>query len=158
MPTFRRRTAAVALVAALALSAPLLSGCSLIPHPGGGHGVSLPGVSVGTGKLPKAWPSDVPVAKGEVVSGAALGTGKDQVFNATIKVDGQQAGDEIADQLTKAGFSAKDGGSASTEDGTVLTFSSDKWNVAVVVTKGDDKTGWVANYTVMSPDADSSGS
>jgi hypothetical protein len=153
MPALHRRTAVVALVAALALSAPLLTGCSLIPHPGGGHGVSLPGVSVGTGKLPKSWPSDVPVAKGEVVSGA----GKDQVFNATIKVDGQQAGDEIADQLTKAGFTSKDDASATTDSGSVLSFTSDRWNVAVVVTKGDDKTGWVANYTVMSPDADSSG-
>jgi hypothetical protein len=157
MPALHRRTAVIALVAALALSAPLLSGCSLIPHPGGGHGVSLPGVSVGTGALPKSWPSDVPVAKGDVVSGAAIGTGKDQVFNATIKVDGAQAGDEISKQLTDAGFTSKGDASATTDTGSVLAFTSDKWNVAVVVTKGDDKTGWVANYTVMSPEADSSG-
>ena len=157
MPALHRRTAVVALVAALALAAPLLSGCSLIPKPGGGHGISVPGVSVGTGKLPKSWPSQVPVAKGEVVSGAALGTGKDQIFNATIKVDGQQAGDEIAQQLTDAGFTAKDGGSVSTDSGAVLAFTSEKWDVAVVIAKGDDKTGWVANYTVKAPDAGGSG-
>ena len=157
MPVLRRRTGVVALVAALALSAPLLAGCSLIPHPGGGHGISVPGVSVGTGKLPKAWPSDVPVAKGEVVSGAALGTGKDQVFNATIKVDGQQAGDEITKQLTDAGFAAKSDASATTDSGSVLAFASDRWDVAVVVTKGDQKTGWIANYSVKSSDAGGSG-
>jgi len=153
MTALHRRTAVVALVASLALAAPLLSGCSLIPHPGGGQGVSVPGLSVGKGALPKSWPAEVPVTKGEIVSGAALGEGKDRIFNATIKIAGQETADEISTQLTGAGFTAKTDASATTDSGTFLTFTSETWNVAVVVTKTDDKTGWVANYTVTSPDA-----
>ncbi|MGN6325173.1 hypothetical protein [Pseudolysinimonas sp.] len=153
MTALHRRTAVVALVASLTFAAPLLAGCSLIPHPGGSHGVSVPGMSVGTGALPKSWPSDVPVITGEIVTGAALGTGRDQVFNATVKVSGQEAADQITTQLTGAGFTAKTDATASTDSGTFLTFTSEKWNVAVVITKTDDKTGWVANYTVTSPEA-----
>jgi len=142
-----RRTTAIALVAGLALSAPLLAGCSLIPHPGGGGGISLPGVSVGTGHLPKDWP-DVPVIKGDVVAGASLGdAAKGKLWNATIKVDGADAADQIKSQLTGAGFQGSD--IANTDQGSTATYSKDKLVVLVVVAK-DDKNGWVANYSVTS--------
>jgi hypothetical protein len=141
-----RRTTAVALIAGLALSAPLLAGCSLIPHPGSGGGISLPGVSVGTGHLPKDWPSEVPVIKGEVVAGASLGdASKGKIWNATIKVGGSDVTGQIKDQLTGAGFEGSD--IASTVDGSTATYHKDELVVLVVVTK-DDKNGWVANYSV----------
>jgi hypothetical protein len=151
-----RRITVVTLAASLAIAAPLLTGCSLIPHPGGsGGGISLPGVSVGSGHLPKDWPSDVPVAKGDVISGASLGdAAKGKIWNATIKVAGASAGDDISAQLTGAGFTNQGGGSS--DDGFTGAFQKDKYNVAVIVTK-DDKDGWVANYTVTY-DATDSGS
>jgi hypothetical protein len=142
-----RRPLVVGLAAAVAIATPLLlSGCSLIPH-GDGGGISLPGVSVGSGKLPKDFPSEVPVAKGEVVAGASLGgdAAKGKVWNVTIKVDGQSAADDIKTQLTGAGF---EGGDLGTSDGsTGATYHKDHYTVLVLVTK-DDKNGWVANYTV----------
>jgi hypothetical protein len=141
-----RRTPAVALVAGLALSAPLLAGCSLVPHPGPGGGISVPGVSVGTGHLPKDWPSEVPVVKGDVVAGASLGSAsKGKLWNATIKVGGSDVSDQITSQLTGAGFESSD--IASTDAGSTATYRKDKLVVLVVVAK-DDKDGWVANYSV----------
>ena len=116
----------------------------------------MPGLSAGTGHLPKDWPSGVPVAKGDVVSGAALGTGKDETWNATIKVDGPQAADAIATQLTGAGFTANGDASATTDQGSVAAFTSSTWDVAVVVTKAG-KEGWVANYTIHAADGGSGG-
>ena len=157
MPTPRRRTALIALAASLVVATPLLTGCGLIPHPGGG-GISLPGVSVGTGHLPKDWPSDVPVAKGDVISGASLGgSDKGHVWNATIKVSGADAGDGIKAQLTGAGFTAGELG-GTTDTGSTATYTKDHYTVLVLVTK-DDKQGWVANYTVTyDPKSDDSGS
>ncbi len=153
MHTLRRRTAAVALVAGLALVAPLLAGCSLIPHPGGGQGISLPGVSVGTGKLPKDWPSEVPVATGDIVAGASLGGDKGHIWNATVKVSGAGAADDIDGQLKGAGFQSQN--LVKGDSGSTAAYQKDAFVVAVVVTK-DSKDGWVANYTVTN-DPDASG-
>lgn len=148
-----RRTTAVALVAGLALTAPLLAGCGLVPHPGGGGGISLPGVSVGTGHLPKDWPSEVPVIKGDVVAGASLGNAsKGKLWNATIKVGGSDVAAQIKTQLTGAGFESSD--IASTDSGSTATYRQDDLVVLVVVTQ-DDKDGWVANYSVTA-DGDAS--
>jgi hypothetical protein len=157
MLTSRRRFTAIALAASLVVATPLLAGCGLIPHPGGGGGISLPGVSVGTGHLPKDWPSGVPVAKGDVVAGASLGgSDKGHVWNATIKVGGADAGDGIATQLTGAGFTSG-GVGGSTEQGSTATYAKDHYTVLVLVTK-DNKQGWIANYTVTyDPKSDSSG-
>jgi hypothetical protein len=152
-----RRPLTIGIATALALATPLLlSGCSLIPHPGGGGGISVPGVSVGTGKLPKDWPTDVPVATGDVITGASLGgdAAKGKVWNATIKVSGATAADDIRMQLTDAGFAGTDIGS--TDKGSTASYTKDKYVVLVVVTK-DDKNGWVANYTVTyDPKSDAS--
>lgn len=140
-----RPAAVVPLAVSLAIAAPLLTGCSLIPHVGGG--VSLPGVSVGTGHLPKDWPSEVPVPTGDVVSGASLGgdAAKGKVWNATIKVGGPDAAAEITSQLEDAGFQSQSVGS--TDQGSTAVYRKARYDVAVVVTK-DDANGWVANYTV----------
>jgi hypothetical protein len=154
MPTLPRRTTAVALVAGLALVAPLLAGCSLIPHPGGGGGVNIPGVgSVGSGSLPKSWPSDVPVVKGDVVVGAATSNDEGKVWNATIKAGDADPTSSITDQLTGAGFTAGD--AVSTGDGSTMTFTKDDWNVAIVVAH-DKKEGYLVNYTVIQQPQDGS--
>jgi hypothetical protein len=153
-----RRPLVVGLAAVAVIASSLsLSGCSIIANAatGGkaGGGVSIPGLSAGTGHLPKDWPSDVPVIKGDVISGAALGSGKDEVWNGTIKVsDGQQAADDIKSQLTGAGFTSQDDSSISSDTGSLATYTSSKWNVAIVITQDDNDKTWVANYTVTGVD------
>jgi len=146
----RRRLPVIALAGSLALVAPLmLSGCSLLHLPGSnGGGISIPGVgSAGTGKLPSDFPSEVPVIKGDIVSGVSLGTGKDKIWNVTVKVSGLSAFDDIKKALGDAGFT--DGGlSGTTTDTATGTFTKDDFSALVVVSKPDEKTGWVANYTV----------
>ena len=149
--TRRRRLPLIALAGSLALAAPLLlSGCSLL-HPPGSHstGITIPGVgSVGTGKLPSDFPtSDVPVISGDVVSGVALGTGKDKAWNVTIKVSGVDSFDDIVSQLTGAGFTQEQIG-GKTADGATGVFTKGDYNVTVLLSKADDKSGYVANYTV----------
>jgi hypothetical protein len=152
----RRRLPVIAVAGSLAIAMPLLlSGCSLIPHlPGsgsgsGGGGISIPGLgSAGTGKLPSSFPSDVPVVKGDIISGVSVGSGTDAVWNVTVKVASVDAFDGIQTQLTGAGFTAADDATAKTDKGATGAFSNDSWDVVVAVAKGDDKTGWVANYTV----------
>ena len=147
-----RRLPVIVLAGTLALVAPLmLSGCSLIHLPGSsGGGVSIPGLgSAGTGKLPSDFPSSVPVIKGDIVSGVSLGAGKDKIWNVTVKVSGVSAFDDIKKAFTDAGFT--DGGlSGTTADSATGTFTKSDYSALVVVSKVDDKTGWVANYTVSS--------
>jgi len=147
----RRRLPLIALAGSLALAAPLmLSGCSLLHLPGSnGTGISIPGVgSAGTGKLPSDFPSsDVPVIKGAVVSGLSLGTDKDKAWNVTVKVSGVDAFDEIASELTGAGFTQEQMG-GKTSDGATGAFTKGDYHVVILLSKADDKTGFVANYTV----------
>jgi hypothetical protein len=120
--------------------------------------VSIPGVgSVGSGKLPSDFPtSDVPVIKGDVVSGLSLGTGKDKAWNVTIKVSGIDAFDEIASELTGAGFKQEEIGGKTT-DGATGVFTKADYSVAILLSKADDKTGFVANYTVTKTTDSSNG-
>ena len=158
--TRRRRLPLIALAGSLALAAPLmLSGCSLLHLPGSsGGGISIPGVgSVGSGKLPSDFPtSDVPVIKGDVVSGLSLGSGKDKAWNVTIKVSGIDAFDDIANELKGAGFKEEEIG-GKTDDGATGVFTKGDYNVAILLSKADDKTGFVANYTVTKSSDSSNG-
>jgi hypothetical protein len=150
--TTRRRLPAIALAASLALSATMLSGCSLIHLPGSsstGGGISIPGVgSVGSGKLPKDFPSDIPVAKGEILSGISAGSGDDQGWNVAVKVSGVDAFTGIESDLKGAGFTEADGSPIISDQASTGSFSSDSYDVVVAVVKADEKTGFVANYTV----------
>jgi len=147
----RRRRPLIALAGSLALAAPLLlSGCSLIHLPGPhSSGISIPGVgSAGTGKLPSDFPSsDVPVISGDIVSGISLGTGNDKAWNVTVKVASVDSFDDIATQLTGAGFTQEQVG-GKTADGATGVFTKGDYHVAILLTKSDDKTGFVANYTI----------
>jgi hypothetical protein len=153
----RRRLPLIALAGSLAHTAPLmLSGCSLLHLPGShSSGISIPGVgSAGTGKLPSDFPtSDVPVISGEVISGLSLGTGNDKAWNIMIKVSGVDAFDDITSQLTGAGFTHEEGVGGKTDDGATGVFTKDDYNVTILLSKGDDKTGYVANYTVAKSSA-----
>jgi len=147
----RRRLPLIALAGSLALAAPLmLSGCSLLHLPGShSSGISIPGVgSAGTGKLPSDFPTaDVPVIKGDIVSGLSLGSGNDKAWNVTVRVSGIDAIDEIASELTGAGFKQEELG-GKTDTGATGAFSKGDYHVVILLSQADDKTGFVANYTV----------
>ena len=136
----------------------MLSGCGLIHLPGSnGGGISIPGVgSVGSGKLPSSFPSEVPVVKGDILSGISAGSGDDQGWNVSIKVSGLDAFTDIESQLKAAGFTESEGSPIITDQASTGTFSSDNYDVIVAVVKADEKTGFVANYTVAKHKADSS--
>jgi hypothetical protein len=155
------RLVTVALTASLLVASPLLlSGCSLLHLPGSssgsnglpGGGISIPGVgSFGSGKLPSDWPKDVPVASGDVLTGASIGNKNStdgEGWNATIKVKDASAYGSIKSQLEGAGFKVDEEPDSGDDQGGTGTFTKDPYAVLVVVTKTDDKTGWVANYTV----------
>ena len=156
----RRRLPLIALAGSLALAAPLmLSGCSLVHLPGStGGGVSIPGVgSVGSGKLPSDFPTaDVPVIKGDIVSGISLGTGQDKAWNVSIKVSGIDSFDEIATELKGAGFTEEELG-GKTDQGATGVFTKGDYKIAILLSKADDKTGFVANYTVTKSSDSSNG-
>lgn len=146
------RPLSVALAASLLVASPLLlSGCSLIPGHGG-TGITIPGVgSFGAGKLPSDWPKAVPVASGDVVFGAAAGNAKStdgRIWNVTIKVSGADDYGKIKSQLQGAGFRVDAEPDSGDATGGTGTFVKPPDSVLVVVTKADEKTGWVANYTV----------
>ena len=152
------RALTAAIAASLLVASPLLlSGCSLLPGQHGGGGINIPGVgSFGSGKLPSSWPRDVPVISGDVLTGASIGNAnsKDgQGWNATIKVSGADAYGQIKTQLTGGGFTVDSEPDPGDAQGGTGTFKSSKYDVLVVVTKADDKTGWVANYTVTTADS-----
>ncbi|HXR43773.1 MAG TPA: hypothetical protein VN759_03125 [Pseudolysinimonas sp.] len=147
----RRLPLTIALAAALAVASPLLlSGCSLIPHIGGGSshggGISVPGLSAGSGKLPSDFPKEVPVITGDIVSGLGIGDAKKQkIWNVTVKVSGATAGQEVDTQMTGAGFQGQQ--LAQTDEGSTNTYTKGQYSALIVVQK-DSQKGWVANYTV----------
>lgn len=142
-----RKTITTIVALSLALTiAPAIAGCSMI----GGIIEQQTGgqVDLGGKSIPKDFPTaDVPLVDGEIVYGAGVKSNDGQVWNVTIKVTDGSSFDAIATQLEGAGLKAADGVGGSTADGGVGTFSNDKYNVAVVVTK-DSTNGFVANYTV----------
>jgi hypothetical protein len=142
-----RKTVTTIIALSLALTiTPAIAGCSLIKNvietQTGGT------VDLGGKGIPKGFPTaDVPLISGEVIYGAGIKGSDGQVWNVTIKVADGASFDQIKSQLEGAGFTAADGVGGSTADGGVGTFSSDKYSIAVVVSK-DGSNGFVANYTV----------
>lgn len=140
----RRRLLAVPLAAALLLgTAPALAGCSfqsVVKDVSGGN------IDVGGTAVPSDFPKEVPLASGDVVFAAGLGTGSDKVWNVTVKVTGADSYTDIQKQLTDAGFTGEFGAQGPNGGGTG-TFSNGTYGVLVVVTDAGDN-GWVANYSV----------
>lgn len=142
-----RKSITIVVALSLALAAtPAIAGCSVvkgvIEQQTGGN------VDLGGKSVPKDFPTaDVPLISGEVIYGAGIKSSDGQVWNVTIKVGDVSAFDKIKSQLEGAGFTAAEGVGGSTADGGVGTFTSDKYGVALVVSKDSDN-GVVANYTV----------
>lgn len=145
-----RRLVALPLAALLLIGAPALSGCSfqgVVKDVSGGN------VDIGGKSVPSDFPKEVPLAEGDVVLGAGLGSGSDKVWNVTVKVDGADSYTAIQKQLTDAGFSGEFGASGPNGGGTG-TFSNGTYGVLVVVTDAGSN-GWVANYSVSKGSAPS---
>lgn len=140
-----RTRASIAILIAL-MSAPALAGCSVaegvIEQATGGD------VNVSTGSLPEGWPTEVPVADGDIQFGGIVDNSGTKVFNATISIAGDNPTAAIATQLEGAGFTAPVA-VAPTADGGALAYENDAWSVNVLVGRGDGST-FVANYTVTS--------
>ena len=139
----KSRLAAPVLIALALLAGPSLVGCSLIQNPvegiiegATGEEVELPGT-----EIPEGFPKEVPVTDGEVVFGAAIGTG----FSVSVRVDGPEAIDTITDELEAAGFEKQLGGT--TGESASQAFSSAQFTVLVTIAK-EGETGFIANYVV----------
>ena len=141
----KRCTVPIAIAIAL-LAGPALTGCSVqnLVHEVTGGTVDVPGKSV-----PKDFPSEVPLASGEVLSGAGVGDAKSKIWNVSVRVTGSTAIDDVLTTLTDAGFDCKTV-TPTTADGGALVGDKGNTKVAVVVVK-DDK-GFVLNYTVTKSD------
>ncbi|QNE47544.1 hypothetical protein F1C58_11960 [Glaciihabitans sp. INWT7] len=141
----KRLTVPIAIVIAL-LAGPALAGCSVqnLVHDVTGGKVDVPGKSV-----PKDFPSEVPLASGEVLSGAGVGDAKSKIWNVSVRATDSTAINDVLATLTSAGFECKTL-TETTADGGALVGDKDTLNVAVVEIK--DGKGFVLNYTVTKGD------
>ena len=138
------RAAAVALGAVLLVGLPTLTGCSvvegIIEQQTGGD------VDLGGNTVPEDFPSEVPLADGDVVNGSKITGGDGEtVWNVLMNVSDPAAPESIAAQLEGAGFTSAGTGEVSDSGGT-LTYTKDDLVVNVLLGKTD--SGWTANYTV----------
>lgn len=145
MFTTRTRRVTVPIAIALAVIAgPTLAGCSVqgIINSATGGKVSLPGKSI-----PSDFPKSVPLAKGTVILGAAIGDGKGgKVWNVTIQLNDGESLKSLASDLTGAGFKDQGDLTTTSDDGGTASFDNGTYSVILVEAKADNKT--TANYTV----------
>ena len=138
------RVAAVVFGVVLLVGLPALTGCStiegIIEQQTGGD------VDLGGNTVPADFPSEVPLAEGEVVNGSKLTAGGGEtVWNVLMNVPDAAAPESIAAQLEGAGFASATTGEV-TESGGTLTYTKD--DLVVNVLLGKTGSGWTANYTV----------
>lgn len=145
-----RRLVASAFIVTALLAAPALGGCSLIE--GAIENATGGQLDLGGKSVPADFPSEVPIAQGEVLFGLSAGKDGEKVWNLTVKVS-EGAFEAISKQLVDAGFEHAEGSEIAAANSGGL-FNSDKWGVLVVVTEDGDN-GYVANYTVSSVDSNS---
>ncbi|GAB3803642.1 hypothetical protein GCM10028798_22900 [Humibacter antri] len=143
MVSTRRALVAIPLAVLLALgSTAALSGCSvqgLVKNVTHGH------VDLGGRSVPADFPKAVPLAKGDVVYGASVGSSDGKIWNVTIKVSGPDAIDAVNAQFADAGY--EQDLNNRTDKGGTSSFTKDPYSVLVVIAK-DSSNRWVANYTV----------
>ncbi|MGO4690949.1 hypothetical protein [Glaciibacter sp. 2TAF33] len=129
-----RRAVSVPLAIVFAcVSVPLLSGCfgsveSAIN--GAVQGATGGEVSLG-GKLPKGWPSEVPVIDGKILFGAGGSSDGEKGWVVTIK---SEAADPLADarkQLEDAGFVVDTDAATSGGEVGVVAVKNDHYGVLV---------------------------
>jgi hypothetical protein len=139
----RRALIAVPLAALLAFgSAAALSGCSvqgLVKNVTHGH------VDLGGKSVPSDFPQSVPLASGDVVYAASVGSSDGKIWNVTIKVGGADAVEAVDKQFADAGY--RQDMDNKTDKGGTASFTKEPYSVLVVIAK-DSSSGWVANYTV----------
>jgi hypothetical protein len=138
------RTAVVALGALLLVGLPTLAGCSvvegIIEQQTGGD------VDLGGNTVPADFPSEVPLAEGDVVNGSKITGGDGEtVWNVLMNVADPAAPESIAAQFESSGFTSAGTGEV-TDSGGTLTYTKDDLVVNVLLGKTD--SGWTANYTV----------
>lgn len=142
----RRRTHTIAVGVALLL-APVMVGCSgqqvqeIVGSATGGS------VDVGGSSVPADFPSGIPLADGEVVSGNRVGTGDGAVWNVTITVADPTLPSELITLLTDAGFRSTSDIPGMPDTGGTAALTNDAYGVVLVVTDNADAT-FTANYTV----------
>jgi len=145
----RLRTAALALGLGLVIT-PALTGC--IPSAGdivGGlvqqgveQGVEqLTGVDYTESGLPNGFPSEVPLAEGELLGGAAANADGKSGWVVGVRTD--RSAEDIRAQLAGAGFTSP--AETVAIDGFIVA-ENERYGVLVVVGEGDD--GRTATYTV----------
>lgn len=140
------RAAVAALAGVLLLGlAPALAGCSMI------EGIieqqTGTDVDLGGNTVPDDFPSEVPLAAGDIVNGSAVtGADGERVWNILMNVSDPAAPTSIAAQLEGAGFTTAEGVGGVTEQGGTLTYTNGALVVNVLLAKVD--AGWTANYTV----------
>jgi hypothetical protein len=152
MRSLHKTVIAPIAIALAVVMTPALAGCGIIPNPIESivEGATGGDVDLGGAGLPDGFPeADVPLYDGEIVFGAAFGTGTEQVFNVTVSVPDAGAVDQIAADLEAAGFTSAGEVNLTSDQGGTLIYTSDTWGVLVVVAT-DGETGWSANYTVTS--------
>lgn len=143
MSNLPKRLAVSAAIALSLIVTPALAGCSAVE--GIIENVTGSQIDLGGQSVPADFPSNVPLAGGDVIYGLSAGKDGEKVWNVTIKVS-SGAFDSISDQLTGAGFTLAEG-SKEANKGTGGLFTSDTYSVLVVVSD-DGSNGTVANYTV----------
>ncbi|MGV8875965.1 MAG: hypothetical protein ACOH1K_00485 [Rhodoglobus sp.] len=140
----RCRRAALVVVLAVLVS-PALSGCVGNPIVGLVEQATGGTVDVGGQEIPDGFPTEVPLAAGDVIFGISAGEGDNRGFNVTISAGAQSPLAGIETQFADVGFESQVQASGAEGVGSLI-FTSADWNVIVVVTKVD--TGYTANYTV----------
>ena len=144
----RTRITVPIAIALAVIAGPTLAGCSVqgIINSATGGKVSLPGKSI-----PSDFPSAVPLVKGTVVLGAAIGDGKGgKVWNVTIQADSSTTLTSIENDFKGKGFEAQGDLTGDTADGGTATFDNKTYSVIVVLGSSDGKT--TVNYTVGTDD------
>ena len=144
--TPKRISVPLAIVLALAIT-PALAGCFANPVQQIIEGATGGQVDLGGTSVPADFPSEIPLASGEIVYGASVAGADGQVWNVTVRVPGVEALNAIVSQLEGAGFTATEGFGGSTADGGTAALTSSKYGVLIVV-GSDGQNGFVANYTV----------
>jgi hypothetical protein len=144
-----RRFAPALLVIGALLTAPVLAGCSgeqiqsIVGDATGGT------VDVGGSTIPEDFPSEIPLASGEVATAGRVGTGTGKVWNVTITVADPAAPSIITEQLTSAGFASTSNLPGAPDIGGSAGFSDGTYAIALIVTDNGDGS-YAANYTVTS--------
>ncbi|QDZ14378.1 hypothetical protein [Humibacter ginsenosidimutans] len=143
MPRSRRALVALPLAAVLAFgTVGALSGCSL---QGVVRDISHGHVDVARKTVPADFPTEVPLADGEVLYGATVGSSDGKLWNVTIRVHDPNALATIEDQLADAGFT-RDQHDTAAKAGSAA-YTKKPYSVLVVVAR-DGAREHVANYTV----------